>query len=98
LEIGATLQKLEDGAVQIIGVIPRSPAEYSGLAKGDLIIEVKSLPDSPVYDVRSLPLPEVVALIRGPLGVPVEISFVRGDSQATVISIIREVIELDDRE
>ncbi len=64
--IGATLGKLADGSIQIIGLIPNSPAEHSGLAKDDFIIEVKSLPNSPVVDVRSLPLADVVALIRGP--------------------------------
>jgi C-terminal processing protease CtpA/Prc len=96
--IGATLEKLADGSVQIIGLIPNSPAEHSGLAKGDLIMEVKSLPNSPVVDVRSLPLADVVALIRGPVGVPVEISFVRGNSESAVLSIIRAVIEVDDGE
>jgi C-terminal processing protease CtpA/Prc len=96
--IGATLEKLADGSVQIIGLIPNSPAEHSGLVKGDLIMEVKSLPNSPVVDVRSLPLADVVALIRGPVGVPVEISFVRGNSEPAVLSIIRAVIEVDDGE
>lgn len=96
--IGATLEKLVDGSVQIIGLIPNSPAEHSGLAKGDFIIEVKSLPNSSVVDVRSLPLADVVALIRGPVGVPVEISFVRGGSEPTVLSITRAVIEIDDGE
>jgi C-terminal processing protease CtpA/Prc len=96
--IGATLEKLADGSIQINGLIPNSPAEHSGLAKGDFIIEVKSLPNSAVVDVRTLPLADVVALIRGPVGVPVELSFVRGNSLPTVISIIREVIEVDDGE
>ncbi|MEN0059523.1 MAG: PDZ domain-containing protein [Bdellovibrio sp.] len=96
--IGATLEKLEDGSIQIMGLIPNSPAEHSGLAKGDFIIEVKSLPNSQVVDVRNLPLVDVVALIRGPVGVPVEISFVRGNSEPTVLSIIRAVIEVDDGE
>lgn len=94
--IGAALEKLADGSVQIIGIVPNSPAEHSGLAKGDFIIEVKSLPNSPVVDVRSLPLADVVALISGPVGVPVEISFVRGNSEPTILSITRAVIEIDD--
>ncbi|MBL7544129.1 MAG: PDZ domain-containing protein [Bdellovibrionaceae bacterium] len=93
--IGATLGKLADDSIQIIRLIPNSPAEHSGLAKDDFIIEVKSLPNSPVVDVRSLPLDDVAALIRGPAGVPVEISFVRGSSEPTVLSITRTVIEID---
>lgn len=96
--IGVTLDKLADGSVQIIGLIPNSPAEHSGLAKGDLIMEVKSLPNGPIVGVRSLPIADVVALIRGPVGVPVEISFVRGNSEPALLSIIRAVIEIDDGE
>lgn len=94
--IGVTLYKLPDGSIQIIGLISKSPAEYSGLAKGDFIVGVKSIPNSVAVDVRDLGLADVVALIRGPAGVPVEISFVRGNDQPTVLSIMRAVIEFDD--
>lgn len=94
--IGATLEKLPDGTVQVDGFIPNTPAERSGLAVGDLIVAVKSLPTSTAVDVRSLSLPDVVALIRGPIGVPVEIAYMRGQSGPTVVSIVREKFDVDD--
>lgn len=96
--IGATLEKLVDGSVQVIGLIPNAPAEQSGLAVGDLILEVKSLPTSSVVSVLNLPLVDVVALIRGPIGVPVEILFRRGTGADTVVSIVREKFEVPDEE
>lgn len=94
--IGATLEKLPDGTVQIDGFIPNAPAEHSGLAIGDLIVAVKSLPTSTAVDVRSLSLPDVVALIRGPIGVPVELAYMRGQSGPAVLSIVREQFHVDD--
>ncbi|MBL7671803.1 MAG: hypothetical protein JNM39_15050 [Bdellovibrionaceae bacterium] len=40
----------------------------------------------------------IVALIRGPVGMPAEISFVRGNSGPIVLSIVREKFEVDDGE
>ena len=94
--IGATLEKLADGTLQVDAFIPNAPAEHSGLAVGDVILEVKSLPTSAVVDVRSLSLPDAVALIRGPAGVPVEISYMRGQVGPTVLSIVREKFDVDD--
>lgn len=94
--IGATLKKLADGTVQVDALILNAPAERSGLAVGDIILEVKSLPNSTVVDVRPLALPEVVALIRGPVKVPVELSLRRGDSGVMVLSIVREKFDVND--
>lgn len=96
--IGATLEKLQDGSVQIKALIPDAPAERSGLIVGDLILEVKSLPDSAVVSVLNLSLADVVALIMGPVGVPVEILFKRNGDQQAIISIIREKFEVSDSE
>jgi C-terminal processing protease CtpA/Prc len=92
--IGATLEKLPDGTVEVDALVPKAPAEHSGLAVGDIILEVKSLPNSLVVDVRALSLPDIVELIRGPVGVPVEISFRRGNSGVTVLSIVREKFDV----
>ncbi len=68
------------------------------MAVGDIIVAAKSLPTSAVVDVRSLSLPDIVALIRGQIGVPVEITYTRGQSGMTVLSIVREKFEVDDGE
>lgn len=96
--IGAVLEKLADGTVQVNNLIPNSPAERAGVTIGDIITEVKSQPNSTIADVRSLPLADVVALIRGPIGVPVELTFFRGSSEPIILSIVREKIEIDDGE
>lgn len=79
-------------------LIPNAPAEHAGLAVGDIILEVKSLPNSTVVDIRNLPLSEIVGLIRGPIGIPVEISLRRGNSVPKVLSIIRDKFEVEDGE
>jgi C-terminal processing protease CtpA/Prc len=94
--IGATLEKLPDGTVQVDALIPNAPAEHSGLAVGDIIVEVKSLPTSAAVDVRRLSLHDIVALIRGQIGVPVEISYMRGQAGPTVLTIVREKFDIDD--
>lgn len=96
--IGATLEKLPDGTIHVVSLIPNAPAENSGMASGDIIVAVKSLPDSVVVDVRSLDLADVVALIRGPVGVPVELTYTRGQSGLILLSIVREPFEVDDGE
>ncbi len=94
--IGATLQKLTDGTVKVDAIIPNTPADRAGLSVDDIILEVKSMPSSTVVDVRQLPLPDIIALIRGPIGVPVEITFTRGDLAPVVLSIVREKFEIED--
>ncbi|MEK6775070.1 MAG: hypothetical protein AABY64_14110 [Bdellovibrionota bacterium] len=96
--IGATLEKLPDGSVQINHFVSGAPAERSGLMIKDLIYAVKALPDTAMVSVLSLPLNDVVSLIRGPVGVPVEIHFKRGDAPEAVVSIIREKFEISDDE
>lgn len=94
--IGATLEKLANGTVQVDALIPNAPAERIGMAVGDIITEVKSLPTTTFVDVRKLTLPDIVELIRGPIGVPVELSVTRGSSKPMEVSIIREKFEVDD--
>lgn len=96
--IGATLEKLQDGTVHVVSLIPNAPAEHAGLESGDIIVAVKSLPNSAVIDVRSLDLADVAGLIRGPVGVPVEITYTRGQSGLILLSIVREPFEVDDSE
>ncbi len=91
--IGVTLEKLADGTIQVIGLIPNAPAGRSGLAVGDFILQIKSLPTSSVVDVLKLSLADVVDLIRGPSGVPVEILLKRGNEEFAV-SILREKFEI----
>lgn len=94
--IGATLEKLEDGTVRVNRLIPKAPAERFGLVAGDLILQVKSLPTTASVSVINMALPDVVALIRGPVGVPVEILVKRGTIAEAVIVIVREKFEVSE--
>ena len=96
--IGATLEKSASGDVRIIGLVPNAPAEKAGLLAGDLIAQVRASPFEAPVMVRDLPLASVVALIRGPVGAPVEITYVRGISDAIDVSIVRQEFEVNDGE
>jgi C-terminal processing protease CtpA/Prc len=67
--IGVALEQRADGTIQVNAVIPNAPSEKAGMAPGDEILEVQSRPGLPAVEVRLLPLADVVALIRGPIGV-----------------------------
>lgn len=94
--IGAVLEKLEDGTIRVNKLIPKAPAERSGLVVGDLILQVKSLPTTAAVSVINMALPDVVALIRGPVGVPVELLVKRGAIAEAVIPIVREKFEVSE--
>jgi C-terminal processing protease CtpA/Prc len=94
--IGATLEKQADGTILVDALISNAPAEHAGLAIGDIIEEVKSLPNGAFVSIHNLPLDSIVALIRGPLGVPVEILFTRGNSEPIDLSIVREKFDVND--
>jgi C-terminal processing protease CtpA/Prc len=93
--IGATLEKIPEGPVRVDALITNAPAERAGMEVGDLIYGVKSLPASAMVDIRNLQLPDIVDLIHGPLGVPVEITFERAGSQPITLSIVREKFDVD---
>lgn len=96
--IGATLEKLSDGTLQVDALIPNAPAEQAGLQTGDIITEIKPLPASIAVDVRSISLAQAVFLIRGPIGTPVDVYYRRGQGGTTELSIVREQFQVDDEE
>ena len=96
--IGATLEKLSDGTLQVDALIPNAPAEQAGLQTGDIITEIKPLPASIAVDVRSISLAQAVSLIRGPIGTPVDVYYRRGQGGTTELSIVREQFQVDDEE
>ena len=81
--IGATLDLTNDG-VLLRTVVPGSPAAIAGMQPGDVITEINS------ESVRGLDLPDVVPLLRGPVGsaVVLTISGV-GLSQPVVVEVVR---------
>ena len=73
--IGVNVTYNEDGTVEVISVLPDSPAEKSGIREGDLIvgIEGKSVSDIGYY--------QAIELIKGDVGTKVKLVIMRGDSQ-----------------
>jgi carboxyl-terminal processing protease len=81
---------LREGKVQVVAPIEGSPAERAGLRTGDVITRVDET------DLNGLALNEVVALIRGPRGSAVRLTFVRpGQAQPLSVSIERAEIKVD---
>lgn len=96
--IGATLSS-KDGYTTIVEIVPGGPADRDGrLKKGDRIIEVAQDGKEPV-DVVEMPLSRVVMQIRGPKGTKVHLTILeQGDRTPKKITIVRDVVELKDRE
>ncbi len=90
--IGATLSPLnrnDNTGVEIINVFRGGPAATAGLKRGDIIVEVDGI------NVEKMELGDVVGLIRGPGGTPVEIGVLRPSSDEPIIfSIVRDTIEI----
>ena len=77
--IGASLDfDSKTGYVDVIGVIPNSPAEKAGLAEGNKIVTV----NGKLY--KGLTIDDVVGDIRGKAGEMVDISVLRGDKLDTL--------------
>jgi len=93
--IGAKLQKKND-LVEIDELIPGGPAwRGKELEQGDLIMKVAQGKDEPV-DISGMRLDDVVKKIKGPKGTEVRLTVKKVDGSTKVISIIREVVELED--
>lgn len=98
--IGAVLRS-DDGFTTIQSLVPGGAAAKTGKVKAeDKIIAVAQGNDSPV-DVIDMDLREVVKMIRGTRGTEVRLTLVRdegGKTSQTVVPIIREQVQLQDRE
>src|SRR5258706_7233303 len=71
--IGVTINQSDPNTpIEVIDVIPNTPAEKAGVKKGDKIIKVNG------DDVTKLTTCEVADRVRGPEGTPVTIVFDRG--------------------
>ncbi|MBN1992199.1 MAG: S41 family peptidase [Anaerolineae bacterium] len=81
---------IEDGLPVIVAPLDGSPADRAGVKVGDIILEVDG------QDVTTMPLNEIIDLIRGEEGTEVVITFFRPDTNESLeIAIIRAEIELD---
>ncbi|MCD6453588.1 MAG: S41 family peptidase [Dehalococcoidales bacterium] len=81
---------VKDEQVIIVAPIPGSPAAKAGIRAGDKILEVDG------KSTAELSLAEVVLLVRGPKGTPVNLLVLHeGDTEPEEIEIIRAEIKLE---
>src|SRR5207244_12899189 len=74
--IGVTINKpTPDAPIEVIRVIPGTPAERAGIKNGDKIVTVDGT------DVTNLQTDEVATKVKGPEGSPVTIGILRGQDK-----------------
>jgi carboxyl-terminal processing protease len=93
--IGAQLQKKND-YIEISELISGGPAwRGKKLEKGDLLMKVAQSSGVPV-DVVGMRLADVVKKIKGPKGSEVRLTVKKADGTIQVISIIRDIVEIEE--
>lgn len=75
--------------VEILTVYKGRPADKAGLKRGDVFLEVDGT------DVRTMTPDDVADIVRGPKGVPVELTMLRpGQDEPLKFSVVRDTIEI----
>ena len=93
--IGAMLRE-EDGLIKVVRIIPGSASARQGqLSAEDTILAVAQEGEEPV-DITDMRLRDAVRLIRGPKGSKVRLTVRKVDGAKQVITIIREVVQMED--
>lgn len=93
--IGAELQE-EDGFIKVKRIIPGGAASrQKQLVAHDIILMVAQGKGDPV-DITDMRINDAVRLIRGPKGSEVTLTVKKVDGQTSVISIIRDVVQLEE--
>lgn len=93
--IGATLQE-KDGYIKVVRIVPGSASWKQGeLKSGDLILKVGQADAEPI-NVVDMRLDEAVKLIRGKKDSEVRLTVRKIDGQEKIISIIRDVVILEE--
>ena len=93
--IGAELQE-EDGFIKVKRIMPGgAAARQKQLVAHDVILMVAQGKDDPV-DITDMRINDAVRLIRGAKGSEVRLTVKKVDGQTTIISIIRDVVQLEE--
>lgn len=93
--IGARLQK-KDGYTKVVQLISGGPAWKKGeLEVGDLIVKVAQGDGEPV-DIVGMRLDDAIEFIKGKKGSEVRLTLKKIDGSIEIISIVRDVVELDE--
>ncbi len=92
--IGATLTESE-GYIKIVSIVPGSPSsKIEEITVNTLILKVAQGDKEPV-DIVDMRLDNAVKLIRGKKGTEVKLTIKKVDGTITVVSIIRDVINIE---
>lgn len=94
--IGAVLQEDND-YTKVLRIVPGSASYRQGeLEAEDIILRVSEGDDGEEVDIRGMRIREVVKYIRGPKGTKVNLTVKKPNNEIKVISIIRDIVKLDD--
>ncbi len=95
--IGAQINKSDDGAIEVVSLIPGGPSfKQKELEKGDKILKVGQGLDGNFVDVTVLTLKEGLSLIRGEKGTTVRLQVKKISGEEKEISIVRDVVEIQE--
>jgi len=93
--IGAVLRE-EDGFIKVVSIIPGSASAKGGeLEAEDTILEVAQKNGDPV-EITDMRLRDAVRLIRGAKGTEVRLTVKKPDGVKVVISLIRDVVQIEE--
>ncbi len=93
--IGARLQKRFD-AIKITDIISGGPVwRNKTIEVGDEIVKVAQGDEEPV-EISNMRLDDAIKLIKGPKGTEVKLTLKRLDGTIEVVSIIRDIVELEE--
>jgi carboxyl-terminal processing protease len=93
--IGAQLQE-KDGLLKVVSIVPGSPSYKQGQLKGGDIILKVAQGDKEAVDVTNMKIDDAIQLIRGPKGTEVRLTVRKPDESVIIISIIRDVVEMEE--
>jgi len=86
----------EDGYIKVVSIIPGSASARQGkLEAEDSILEVAQKDGDPV-EITDMRLRDAVRLIRGPKGTEVRLTVKKPDGVKVVISLIRDVVQIEE--
>lgn len=81
---------IKDGALTVIAPIEGTPADKAGIKAGDIILKINK------ESTISMTIDDAVAIMRGAVGTPIELTIVReGESKPLIIKIIRGTITIE---
>jgi carboxyl-terminal processing protease len=80
---------LKDGAIDIVSVVPSTPAARAGIKMGDELIAINGAP------MHGHALDDVSSRMRGKVGTDVELMVGRTNAKPFAVSLTREAIEVE---